>query len=203
MNCLSRLHRLPRRRPVRQCGAEILLTPEGTVMNTQRLRRWLSLLAVVGLIVAPRLVAAQLFDDNNRYTIRLHDGTQVVLVGVAPPLGSSTPTNQYYYLPTNLRLSRSARDSAPEFLFLKYTTDTGGVQGGLLHFLMEWGLTAAQQQEAQQRLNEVRPRGQVLGAAHAFPGGDHTAFRIITATCRSPRRGRPARRPVLARGAAP
>ncbi|HYU10558.1 MAG TPA: hypothetical protein VEK77_14370 [Gemmatimonadales bacterium] len=159
-------------------------------MNTQRLRRWLSLLAVVGLIVAPRLVAAQLFDDNNRYTIRLHDGTQVVLVGVAPPLGSSTPTNQYYYLPTNLRLSRSARDSAPEFLFLKYTTDTGGVQGGLLHFLMEWGLTAAQQQEAQQRLNEVRPRGQVLGAAQVGLGGENGTFRIISATLSDPSRTR-------------
>src|SRR6266511_58330 len=102
MNCLSRLHRLPRRRPVRQCGAEILLTPEGTVMNTQRLRRWLSLLAVVRLIVAPRLVAEQLFDDKNRHTIRLQDGMQVVLVGVAPLRGSIPSKNKYYYLPTNL-----------------------------------------------------------------------------------------------------
>ena len=64
-------------------------------------------------------------------------------------------TGEYYYLPANLRLSKRT-DSTPEFLFLKYTTEetveAGGVQGALMHFLMEWGLTADQEKELQAKL---------------------------------------------------
>jgi hypothetical protein len=148
-------------------------------MNTQYFCRSLALLVVAACSLVPRFVAAQILDDRNRYTFQLHDGTQVVVVGAAPALGSDTPTDKYYYMPTNLRLARG-RDSAPEFLFLKYTSDTGGISGGILHFLMEWGLTASQQQEAQQKLTELRPRGQLMGAAQVS-AGENGSFRIISA----------------------
>lgn len=64
-------------------------------------------------------------------------------------------TGEYFYLPANLKLSKKA-DGTPEFLFMKYTTeqraDAGGAQGAIMHFLMEWGLTPAQEQEAQEKL---------------------------------------------------
>ncbi|MCI4670724.1 MAG: hypothetical protein MRZ79_21495 [Bacteroidia bacterium] len=66
-------------------------------------------------------------------------------------------SGEYFYLPTNLRLAKGP-DGTPNFLFLKYTTDekadAGGTQGALMHFLMEWGLTSEQEQEAQQKLEE-------------------------------------------------
>ena len=61
--------------------------------------------------------------------------------------GSDSKPLEYYYLPVNLRLAKRP-DGVPEFLFLNYTTDqkadAGGVQGAIMHFLMEWGLTPEQ-----------------------------------------------------------
>lgn len=100
------------------------------------------------------LLQAQVLDSQNKVTVVLDDGTQVVMYGRAKSLDNGF-TGEYYYLPTNLRLSKRD-DNTPEFLFLKYTTeqrsDAGGVQGALMHFLMEWGLTDAQMAEAQTKL---------------------------------------------------
>lgn len=105
-------------------------------------------------IVPFRDAQAQVLDFLNRVTLGLDDGTQVVLYGAARTL-DSTFTGEYYYLPAGLRLSAKP-DKTPEFLFMKYTSeenvDAGGVQGALMHFLMEWGLTPAQEKEAQQKL---------------------------------------------------
>jgi len=99
-------------------------------------------------------LSAQILDYQNKVEIVLNDGTHVILYGKARPL-NNTPTGEYYYLPVGLRLSRRA-DGTPEFLFLKYTTEqraeAGGEQGGLIHFLMEWGLTPDQLKEAQEKL---------------------------------------------------
>lgn len=147
-------------------------------MNTHRVLWWL--LALVVVCTMPRPASAQLLDDENRYTFQLRDGTQVVVLGTASPLGSRTPSLQYYYLPTNLRLARQP-DGTPEFLFLKYTSDSG-TQGGLLHFLMEWGLTAAQQQELKGLLVAQRQNAQLMGAAQVGINGENGSFRIISAT---------------------
>jgi hypothetical protein len=99
-------------------------------------------------------LSAQILDYQNKVEVVLNDGTHVILYGKARSL-NNTPTGEYYYLPVGLRLSRRA-DGTPEFLFLKYTTEqraeAGGEQGGLMHFLMEWGLTPAQLTEAQAKL---------------------------------------------------
>lgn len=146
-------------------------------MNTHGSRWWLLALLLVAAL--PRPASGQLLDDENRYTFQLRDGTQVVVLGTASPLGSRTPSLQYFYLPTNLRLARQP-DGTPEFLFLKYTSDSG-MQGGLLHFLMEWGLTAAQQQELKGLLTAARPNAQLAGAAQVA-AGENGSFRIISAT---------------------
>ena len=89
---------------------------------------------------------------NNRAKQNLHLNS-----GIAPIryLDDYYFTGEYFYLPANLRLSKKA-DGTPEFLFMKYTTeqraDAGGYQGAIMHFLMEWGLTPAQEQEAQEKL---------------------------------------------------
>ena len=151
-------------------------------MNTHHCRLWLSGALVAALAAVPRpAMTQQLLDEENRYSFQLRDGTQVVALGAAPALGVRTPTNSYYYLPAGLRLSRRA-DGTPEFLFLKYTTDSGGVQGGLIHFLMEWGLTQEQQRELGQLLARARPGAQLMGAAQVGVGGDNGSFRIISAT---------------------
>ncbi len=99
-------------------------------------------------------VEGQILDYQNKVTIPLNDGTTVTLYGKAQSMNDDF-TGEYYYLPANLRLSKKT-DGTPEFLFLKYTTeeraDAGGVQGALMHFLMEWGLTPDQEKELQTKL---------------------------------------------------
>src|SRR5690606_21269133 len=105
-------------------------------------------------------------------------------------------TGDYYYLPVNMRLSKKD-DGTPQFLLLKYTTDeradAGGVQGALMHFLMEWGLTPAQERELDTKLKaKVRElaRGNALFAGVATPkvmgavdltADQDNSFRVISA----------------------
>ena len=102
----------------------------------------------------PKLTA-QALDGDNRIAITLDDGTEVTLMGKAKTGQNNDFTGEYYYLPTGLRLA-SRPDGVPEFLFMKYTTEqdasAGGVQGALMHFLMQWGLTAAQEAELETKL---------------------------------------------------
>jgi hypothetical protein len=112
-------------------------------------------------------------------------------------------TGEYFYLPTNLRLSkRNDGKNTPEFLFMKYTTeqrtDAGGAQGAIMHFLMEWGLTPEQEKEAQEKLrlkikdlkasavfnskfDRVVPEKAVIAGPAKLNSAGENSFRIISA----------------------
>lgn len=130
---------------------------------------------------------AQIVDDTNKLSLTLSDGTQVVLYGQASSL-SDRKSKNYYYLPVSLRLGQKP-DTTPEFLFLKYITEEkeadGGIGGALLHMLMEWGLTPAQQKEVEQILQKgeqgARKKSVLKGALDVKPDGDKS-LRIISAT---------------------
>ncbi len=144
---------------------------------------------------------AQILDSENKVGITLSDGTQVVCYGRANTASSynyNKFSNEYYYLPTNLRLSAKS-DGTPEFIFMKYTTEqteaAGGVQGALMHFLMEWGLTPRQEKEVQQKimaklsgLKKVNPKysqvksPRVLGPVNLKATVEGETFRIISGT---------------------
>ena len=102
-------------------------------------------------------VFGQALYADNRISLTLDDGTEVTLLGKANTGTNNSFTGEYYYLPTSLRLSKRP-DGVPEFLFMKYTTEqdasAGGVQGALMHFLMQWGLTQAQETELLEKLKE-------------------------------------------------
>jgi hypothetical protein len=136
---------------------------------------------------------AQVLDYNNKVDIVLDNGVSVTLFGRALTLNSGY-SSEYYYLPKNLKLGKKP-DGTPEFLFLKYTTeervDQGGTQGAILHFMMEWGLTAEELAEAQTKL---KAKLRTLGSAYAgitnpiIKGAidvstpDNGSFRVISAT---------------------
>jgi hypothetical protein len=159
-------------------------------------------LLLIGCVLSGSLGAlCQPLDGNNKVGITLSDGTQVVAYGRANTASSSSYekfSNEYYYLPTNLRLSKKD-DGTPEFIFVKYTTEenaaAGGVQGALMHFLMEWGLTPEQEQELQKKIGEklgdlksVNPMysevrdPKVLGPATLKSDVEGETFRIVSGT---------------------
>ncbi|MBK9492472.1 MAG: hypothetical protein IPO07_29535 [Haliscomenobacter sp.] len=101
--------------------------------------------SIVFVLLCCNLSYAQLLNYDNKVDLVLSDGTNLVLYG------AEGKPNEYYYLPVNLRLSQRP-DGVPEFLFMKYTTEQRpmrGVQGAIMHFLMEWGLTPTQLADAQ------------------------------------------------------
>ncbi|HYF70462.1 MAG TPA: hypothetical protein VD884_20135 [Ohtaekwangia sp.] len=158
-------------------------------------------LAASILVTMALLANGQMLDYQNKVSIILSDGINVTLYGRASNdkiAGSDDYgfTGDYYYLPVNMRLSQKD-DGTPQFLLLKYTTDekedVGGVQGALMHFLMEWGLTPEQERELDQKLKEKikeLARGnplfarittpKVMGAVDLTAETDNS-FRIISA----------------------
>lgn len=128
---------------------------------------------------------AVVLDDENKIDVVLKDNTHVTLYGQA----TSSPgvkTANYYYMPVNLHLSQRP-DGTPEFLFLKFTTEKraeqGGVNGGLMHFLMEWGLTPAQEKELAEAIKEKNPKAVLMGAVPLeAETGDGGSFQIISGT---------------------
>lgn len=135
------------------------------------------------LSIAPNYSKAQILDSENKITVVLKDKTTVTLYGQAATL-SDNKTKNYYYLPCNLRLSKKP-DGTPQFLFLKFTSDernaTGVTQGGLLHLLMEYGLTKEQERELAQILNSRYNGAVLMGAANVEEDGENSV-RIISAT---------------------
>ena len=140
----------------------------------------------LALLLAAAPAPALVLDDDNRLTVVLDDGTTVTLVGEAVSLSDAKSKN-YYYLPppSSLRLSKRA-DGTPEFVFLKYTTearaDQGGLSGGLMHLLMEWGLTPEQEAELTLKIKQKSPNAVLKGAVPMEPDGGAGSFQIVSAT---------------------
>lgn len=95
------------------------------------------------------------------------------------------PTKHYYYLPPSPHVSRDAK-GRPQFLFVKFTTEKsaeeGGVSGGILHFLCEYGLTAKQEEELGEKLKKKIRGAKLMGALPMELGSEESSFRIISAT---------------------
>ncbi len=140
-------------------------------------------LCLLFLLSPVTVCLAQILDSENKIEVTLKDGTHVVLLGEAVSL-SDAKSSKYYYLPVNPRLSMR-QDRTPEFLFLKYTTEAGednkGISGALLHFLMEWGLTPAQENELREKMKKDFGGAELKGPANVEADGDDS-FRIISAT---------------------
>ncbi len=88
---------------------------------------------------------AQNLDDKSRTELILSDSTCVVLYE-ARTIGEKS--NIYYYLPVNLHVS--FRGNIPEISLLLYDED--GTRGAIMHFLLVWGLSVPQEEEARSLL---------------------------------------------------
>ena len=143
------------------------------------------LLGALAALMASSSLAVTL-DDENRIEVTLNDGTIVPLIGKSGGLGGPA-TNEYYSLPTNLRLSTKGNEpETPEFLFLKYTSDevpeAGGVSGAILHFLVTWGLTGDQEAELRNKLESDFDGATYAGAVPLLPDEESGSYQLISAT---------------------
>jgi hypothetical protein len=85
--------------------------------------------------------------------------------------------HKYYYVPDEPRLARRS-DGTPEFTFIKYTKAGGDMKGGVVHFLVTWGLTSTEIGSAESALQLFDPEGEVIGPVPFKEG----TFKIISAT---------------------
>ena len=104
----------------------------------------------------------QTMESDSLVSCRLKDTTTVMLIKKP---SFKKESHQYYYLPVNLRISRKENDQF-EFSFLTYKeNDEGPIEGGLLHWLLKWGLTSTQEEEVQMILEqEIDSIGVLMGA---------------------------------------
>ena len=85
--------------------------------------------------------------------------------------------HKYYYVPDEPRLA-TKRDGTPEFTFIKYTKTGGDIKGGVVHFLVTWGLTESEILTGESSLQMLDPEAKVVGPVPFKEG----TFKIISAT---------------------
>ncbi len=140
---------------------------------------YILILILVGGFVSP--IYSQILDGQNRQIVTTNEGIQVTLIG-EKILGSEVKSNNYYYLPTNLRLS-STIDGTPQFLFVQYGSDnnTSNIDssGGLVHLLMEFGLTKSMENAVLSKLKKTIPLAKILGAATVTLGSSES-IQLVT-----------------------
>ncbi len=74
--------------------------------------------------------------------------------GIIVTCYQSNNSNQYYYLPVNLRLSTN-KNGQSEFSFLLYKDENGNPKGAIMHWLLTWGLTKKQLSESNKLIKQT------------------------------------------------
>lgn len=105
----------------------------------------------------PFFINGQVLLAESLDTLLLSDSIQVVV-------SNTDKCKQcFYYLPINLRTSVN-KEGVPEISFTTWKNDDESeVIGGILHFLIVWGLEFAQEEELQNLLREVDSTNVLMG----------------------------------------
>ncbi|MFP3869527.1 MAG: hypothetical protein ACLFVT_01425, partial [Syntrophobacteria bacterium] len=94
-------------------------------------------------------------------------------------------SKKYYYLPANPHVARDP-DGTPKFSMIRFVTDktkeAGGAEGAIIHFLVEYGLSKAQQQELAKALKKRVKDAKLMGAVPLEVGAEGNSFSVISAT---------------------
>jgi len=85
--------------------------------------------------------------------------------------------HKYYYVPDAPRLA-TKRDGTPEFTFIKYSKTDGATKGGIIHFLVTWGLTEGELSTAESALRLKDPQAKIAGPVPFKEG----TFKVVSAT---------------------
>jgi len=134
--------------------------------------------AVLLLLISVSALLSQRLNIDTKISFTLQDKTEVTLYAAHEFQGESL---FYYYLPVNLRIS-VRNESTPEFSFLTYKEEEGKeISGGILHWLLKWGLTAEQENEVQRLLkSEIDSNLVMMGAAAVSQLENDSCFQILS-----------------------
>lgn len=115
--------------------------------------------------------------------IKLKDGLTVRCFPAATSDPEKTSKN-YYYLPANPHVSKHP-DGTPKFSMIRFVTDKtkeeGGAEGAVLHFLVEYGLSKAQQNETAKLLKQKVKGAKLKGVVPLEVGAEGNSFNVISA----------------------
>jgi len=85
--------------------------------------------------------------------------------------------HKYYYVPDAPRLAMK-RDGTPEFTFIKYAKTGGATKGGIVHFLVTWGMSEGELSSAESSLRLKDPEARIAGPVPFKEG----TFKVVSAT---------------------
>ena len=123
------------------------------------------LLAVVFVLAAGLFLAAEVALD------------EVVQAGRFVLYRDHADAHKYYYVPDAPRLA-TKRDGTPEFTFIKYAKTDGATKGGIVHFLVTWGMTEGELSSAESALRLKDPEAKIAGPVPFKEG----TFKVVSAT---------------------
>jgi tetratricopeptide (TPR) repeat protein len=85
--------------------------------------------------------------------------------------------HKYYYVPDAPRLA-TKRDGTPEFAFIKYSKTDGATKGGIIHFLVTWGMSEGELSTAESALRLKDAQAKIAGPVPFKEG----TFKVVSAT---------------------
>ncbi len=99
--------------------------------------------------------------------VKSGQGFEMTLKGqkiiVLPTYSDNPSFHPHYYLPANLHVSE--KNGSPEFSFLTYKKDDNSdIEGGIMNFLLTWGLNAEQEESVQRELFNQDSTATLMGA---------------------------------------
>jgi len=115
----------------------------------------------------------QILDIEKGVIIKLPDSSEVQLYKKID--GFDEFSQEYYYLPTHLRFSTS-KNKEPEFSLLMYEGENK--KGGILHFLVSWGLTKQELEAVDIALKNIKREARLMGAVIPDLDEEHTQLQI-------------------------
>ena len=147
-------------------------------MKSLKIPLYASPLHLLFLLLLPALGFTQRLQYESMMEVVLDDNMNVTLFRTAD-------SNDWRYLPPSRAIHLGSKeDGTPEFLYTKFTTEEraeqGGIQGALLHCLLEWGLTEDQLKELNEKVDDRTHGGRVVGPVDMEPG-EGESFRIVSA----------------------
>lgn len=126
---------------------------------------------IILIFAIPSLLPAQILDPGTRQCVKLPSNREAILYA------TKTCSSCYYYLPVHLKISQTAKNKPEVSLTTWQNDESSKVVGGILHFLVNWGLSEEEEAILTSRLQAGKDSNIViLGPVTVEPGTDSPRF---------------------------